>query len=775
MSDQLNFDDQSAREQKPKLRLAVPGEAPARAEARPASYAVADSAELPTTHLTDYVKVLYKRRWVAMTSFALVVLAATVYSFTATPIYEAKTRLLIEAEEHNVVSFKQVLEEDQQKADYYQTQYNILQSRVLARKTIDTLKLWDSPHLGAPSKETSFSLRQTIGGAFAAVTRAFGSGEAAATHEPAAADETMAQSRAIDAFLLKLTVSPIRNSRLVDIRYRLSDPGLAASIVNTLAKSYIEQNLEYKFLASKEASDWLGERLVEERKKVEQAESALQRYREQNDALSLQDRENIVVQKLTDLNAAVTRAKTERITKEAMYNQLRGIQANTSALDTFPAILGNTFIQQQKAELSDLQRQHAQLSEKFGEKHPDIIRLARAIQTSQTKLQAEITKVVASVKNDYEAALAQERSLNAALGQQKGEAMSMNRKAIDYAVLDREVQSSKQIYDSLMQRAKETGVSGELKTSNIRVVDRAEQPRLPVTPQKTLNLLVAIFGGGILACLLAFFFESMDSRVKSPDEIKGHLALPCLGLVPALDPKVFKDAEPLISNGVPPNFGEAFRGLRTNVLFSSAQEGSRSLVVTSTGPGEGKTLVASNLAIGFAQAGQRVLLIDADMRRPRVHECFKAQQEPGLSNLLVGTAKASETVRKTEVPGLWMMPSGHIPPNPAELLGSQRFKDFLHSLGAHFDWVIVDTPPVMAVTDATIVAHQATGVVFVVGAEMTSRHNARHAVEQLHKGHARFVGAVLNRVEVERNAYYYSQYYRREYAAYYQAASGSGR
>src|SRR5262245_34723254 len=248
MSDQLNLEDQSGREQKPKLRLAVPGESTAR-ESRAgaaASYAVAEATALPTTHLLDYVKVIYKRRWVAMTSFALVVLAATVYSFTATPIYEAKTRLLIEAEEHNVVSFKQVLEEDQQKADYYQTQYNILQSRVLARKTIDALKLWDSPYLGAETKEPS-GVRGLFGGAFAWVSHPFGGGDAQVSHEPAAADETTAQSRAIDAFLLKLTVSPIRNSRLVDIKYRLPDPALAASIVNTLAKNYIEQNLEYKF------------------------------------------------------------------------------------------------------------------------------------------------------------------------------------------------------------------------------------------------------------------------------------------------------------------------------------------------------------------------------------------------------------------------------------------------------------------------------------------------------------------------------------------------
>ena len=280
-----------------------------------------------------------------------------------------------------------------------------------------------------------------------------------------------------------------------------------------------------------------------------------------------------------------------------------------------------------------------------------MVKIRSAIQNAQLKLQLEIGKVVQAVRNEYQAALAQEKSLAVALGQQKGEALAMNRKGIDYSVLERDVQSSKQLYDSLMQRAKETGVSSELKTSNIRVVDRAERPRQAVSPRKALNLLLGLLSGTVLALGLAFFFEYLDSRIKTPDEIRAHLGLPALGMVPALDAKSWTGKEPLIHAGVPPGFAEAFRTIRTNVLFSSADEGSRTLVVTSTGPGEGKTMVASNLAIALAQAGQRVLLIDADMRRPRVHEVFGLRQEPGLSNVLVGNAKASESVHKTAVAG----------------------------------------------------------------------------------------------------------------------------
>ena len=729
MSDQFIQDSDG----QPRLRLAQSRRAAVPAAPQvPAAPTFVPSQEVANApHLTDYLKVLHKRRWTAATAFLLVMAGVTVYTFTATPIYEARTRLLIEAENPNVITFKEVIDEDQAKADYYQTQYNILQSRALARKTIESLKLWEHPLLDrAAGKGKGFSASRLIGGAVGLVTGMFSSAPAAAADSPGG-EETEAQSRAIDALLDDLAISPIRNSRLVDLKFRSPDAALSTRIVNGLAKNYIDQTLEYKFSASKEANDWLDGQLAEQRKEVETAEAKLQAYREQHDAISLEDRQNIVVQKLTDLNAAVTKAKTERIQKEAMYKQLRAIESNPAALDTFPAILANGFIQQQKAELAQLQQQYTQLSEKFGEKHPEIVKTRSAIQNAQLKLQIEINKVVQGVRTEYQAALAQETSMSAALGQQKTEALSMNRKGIEYSVLERDMQSSKQLYENLMQRAKETSVSSELKSSNIRVIDRAERPRDAVSPRKGLNLLVGLLSGMVLAIGLTFFFEYLDSRLKTPEEVKAYLGLPALGMVPALAPKSWKGREPLIHIGVPPGFAEAFRTIRTNVLFSSAEEGSRALVITSTGPGEGKTTVASNLAIGFAQAGQRVLLIDADMRRPRVHDVFARRQEPGLSNVMVGNAKASQSVYKTGVPGLWLLAAGHLPPNPAELLGSQRFRDFVTSLKEHFDLILIDSPPVMAVTDAVIAAHAANGVVFVVGSEMTSRQASRAAVEQL--------------------------------------------
>lgn len=771
MSDHTDLDGVS--ESAARLRLAPSGNARPRREAldgAPADYEPPGRREV---HLLDYVKVLYKRRWLAGIAFFAVVVFSTVQTHTTVPLYQAKVQVLIEKENTNVVTFKQAIEQNQTADDYYQTQYKIMQSRALARRTIDKLQLWNHVQFN-PKPDTSPTVRSVLMSPVRAGLRLIRTSSPAQSPAPAAsADETKHQSVIIDRFLQGLTIVPIRNSRLVDVKYTSTSPTFAADVANAHARAFVEQTLEYKFLSSKEASDWLAARLAEQRKQVDASEEAMARYREQHDAVALDDRQDIVVQKLGDLNAAVTRAKMERIEKEAVYRQVQGIQNDRAALDTFPAILANSFVQAQKAELASLQRQLAEASERLGDKHPEIVKLRLAIQMVEAKLQGEIGKVVQSVRNQYQAILAQETSLTAALNQQKHEALAMNRKGIEYSVLAREAASNRQIFESLMQRTKETGIAGELRTNNIRIVDPAETPRGPFNLSTRNNLLLTLFTGALAGIGLALFFEYLDNRIKLPDEVKRHLGLPFLGMIPAVFEKGVEN--PLINNGVPPNFLESFRALRTSLLFSSAESGSRSIAVTSTGPGEGKTLIASNLAVAIAQAGPRVLLIDGDMRRPRVHTLFERPQEPGLSNVLVGTAKASDSVHRTSVPGLWLMTAGTHPPNAAELLGSKRFQDFLVSLGQHFDWVIIDTPPVMAVTDASVAAHSVTGVLFVVGAQLTNRHTAQRAIEQLRHARANVVGAVLNRVDLQHHAYYYSTYYRRDYADYYQKPSASVR
>ena len=721
--------------------------------------AVSSDSDLSFVH---YLQILYRRRYVAVSAFVIVFLGVTLYTVTSIRIYEASTRILIERDTPNVVSFQEVLDQGAQTDDYYETQYAILRGRGLARRTIDSLKLWNDPLF---NKQPEFSVRGLLMAPFNAMTRWF---EPPRPIEPPGAEETTAQSRVIDRFLANLDVEAVRYSRLVDVSYRSSDPVLAAKIANALGEAYIKQNVELTSTTTKEASTFLTQQLAEQRAKLEASEQALQAYREQTDSVSLEERQNVVVQRLADLNAAVTKANTTRIQKEAAYNQVKIALENPAAIDTVPLILSNPFVQQQKTELATLQRQRAQLSEKLGPNHPDMIKVGVAIQNAEARIQQEVAQVVQSMRNDYEAALAEERSLTATLNRQKGEAQVLNRSGIEYGVLQRDNEANRQMFEALLKRTQETGISEELKAGNIRVVDQAETPRAPVSPNTLNNLLIGLLGGLGLAVGLAFAFEYGDDRIKNPDELKKSLGLPFLGMVPALFDKTITN--PLITGGAPNLFGESIRSIRTNVLFSSADEGSRLVVVTSSAPGEGKTAVSTNLSLALAQAGHRVLLIDGDMRKPRVHEVFAQTLAPGLSNLLVGDKQLSDTIRESPQKGLWLMPAGTFPPNPAELLGSRKFRDLTAYLQQHFDWVIIDTPPVMAVTDASITANLAHGVLFVVGAEMTSKRVAQRAVEQLEMSQARFLGAVLNRVDLEHNAYYYSRYYRPEYGGYY----GSG-
>jgi succinoglycan biosynthesis transport protein ExoP len=714
--------------------------------------------------LVQYLQVLYRRRYIAASAFIIVFVGVTLYTVTSTRIYEASTRILIERDTPNVVSFQEVLDQGAQTDDYYETQYAILRGRGLARRTIDSLKLWDHPLF---NQQPGFSVRGLLMTPLNAMTRWF---EPPRPIEAPGAEETSEQSRVIDRFLADLNVEAVRYSRLVDVTYRSSDPVLSAKIANALGEAYIRQNVELSSTTTKEASTFLTEQLAQQRAKLEASEQALQAYRERTDSVSLEERQNVVVQRLADLNAAVTRANTARIQKESAYSQVKIALENPAAIDTVPLILSNPFVQQQKTELASLQRQRAQLSEKLGPNHPDMVKVGVAIQNAEARIKAEVTQIVASMRSDYEAAMAEERSLSATLNRQKGEAQDLNRTGIEYGVLQRDNDANRQMFEALLKRTQETGISEELKAGNIRVVDQAETPRSPVSPNTFNNLLIALLGGLALAVGFAFAFEYGDDRIKNPDELKKSLGLPFLGMVPALFDKTITN--PLINNGAPNLFGESFRSIRTNVLFSSADEGSRLVVVTSSAPGEGKTAVSTNLSIALAQSGHRVLLIDADMRKPRVHEVFGRTLSPGLSNFLVGAALPSEVIQESSQQGLWVMPAGTFPPNPAELLGSKKFKDLTVFLQEYFDWLIIDTPPVMAVTDASIAANLAHGVLFVVGAEMTSKRVAQRAVEQLEMSQARFLGAVLNRVDLEHNAYYYSRYYRPEYGGYYGSGAG---
>jgi capsular exopolysaccharide synthesis family protein len=723
-------------------------------------------------HPTDYLRVLFKRRWVAAPGFLLVFLTGAIGSIRSVPIYEAQTQLLIEKDARRVTTINTVLDgvEGFENDDFYPTQYKILQSRALALETALALEKTGKPeHEPESSGGFAFSLSGLVGAVSSKVSSAGKTAKAPVAQAAVPVDEPRSQSNKINSILGKLSVVPIPRSRLVDLKFRSPDPEFAAAAANELAAQYILQALRFRTGASKEANDWLTKQLDEQKKKVEESDAALQRYKETHNAVSTDDKQNVVVQAYTTLASQLTQAKIDVFTKEEAYNQVLSLQKEGVAIDALPAIRTNEAVARVKTSITQWEQKDAELAGKnLLPQSPQRLQVADQIKTLNKNLAEEVAKAVGNVRAEFQAAQVKEQSLERDLAQKKTEVTGLERKALEYAVLEREAQGNQTLYKNLSERSKESGVSGEFRGSNIQIVDKAEVPRAPVLPQIKRDLMVAAFGGALLAIALAFGFEYIDSRIKTPDEVKAYLELPCLGMVPVVPIKNQHGETPLLNGEASPAFSEAIRAVRTAVLFASADDGARSIVVTSTGPHEGKTLVASSLAIALAQTGQRTIVMDADMRRPRMHEALGRSQEPGLSNLLVGEAVLTDAVRTTTVQNLWILAAGHIPPNPAELLGSRKYDDLLAELKRRFDWVVIDAPPVMPVTDAALLAHTAGGVLFVIGAEMTPRQSAAAALEQLRSANAKFLGAVLNRVHIERHAYYYSAYYHKAYSKYYQ-------
>lgn len=702
---------------------------------------------------------MYRRRWTALLVFIVVAGLMQVRSLREVPVYEATARILIEADRPNVVGFEDVIDTNRRALDYFQTQYRLLTSRALVQRALESSGLIGEPAFGKPApvatpQDTPLSVVRAL---FASTPPR----PAAESAPPADA----ADSPAVRRFLAGLVVAPIRNSRLVDVTFTSTDPAIAQRAANAIVSAYIEQTVILRNEATKDAASFLTKMLDDQRGEVEQSELALQQYREGGNSIAVEDRGNIVTERLGRLNESLTKARTERIEKETAFKQLRAAAASGSSLEQVPVVRDNPAIQRLKAELADLQRQKNDLSQELTDRHPTMVKLTASIEAASTKLRDEIAHFVGSIRSEYEAAAALERAMGDAVEQQRSEAVALNRRGLDYGMLQRNADTNRKLYESLLERTKEAGITEQLKSSSVRIVDRAPLPRTPSRPNRPMDTAVALAAALVCALGTVFALEAVDSRIKSPDEITQRLNLPSLGMVPLCTAGT-RDGL-LINQDVPQNFIEAFKSLRTSILFSTADRGARSLLVSSTAPGEGKTLVSSNLALSLAMAGQRVLIVDADMRRPKVHTMFGAPESPGLSDVLVGSSPLERSICLTSHELLHVLPAGTLPPNPPELLGSLQFDQLLEQLGTRYDWVVFDSPPVRAVTDAAVIAHHVNAVVFVIGAEMTDAGAAKVALDRLASAHAKVSGAVLNRVHLRRHSYYYSQYYGKKDERYY--------
>jgi capsular exopolysaccharide synthesis family protein len=733
--------------------------------AAPASPAKGSGAYGPNRnlHLFDRFAVVVKYYKAVIVVFVLVVAGMMYQTYTTIPMYRAQARIHIEEEQTAHADFKEPYVAYSDPEPYYQTQYRILQGRDLARRAVRRLKLETVPEFNGTGP-TPTHLSRLVETVKSKVLAPFSGGTlapaaSAAPPQPGSVDE----NGFVAAFQGRVGVSPVRSSRLVDVSFVSADPEFAAKAINVLAEEYVQQNLEFRLQNTDKTLQWLTQEVAKQAGVVQMSERLLAEYRENKNALSLEDRQNIVISRLNQVNDAVTRAKTQRVQKEAIYKQITSAKDR----DALTSSVGSPFIQNLKSRLGELQRDKARLSDRYGDKHPEIQKLNSQMADAQRQIDAEVDKTVMAARNDYEAALAEERTLTAELEAQKGAATDLNRKSIDYSVLQREAESNRQVYESLLQRQKELAVVSNSRANNVRLLDRAEVPGGPFQPDVNRAWMMALIFGLGLGVAAAFAIDYLDDTVKTPEDVTWRLKLHFLGLVP----KVRGERHPLLSGPVPHDFGEAFRALRTALVASNGTEDTRVVAVTSAQPLEGKTTTAVNIALALAIGGARVLLIDADMRRPSLHKALRLPNDKGLSDLLTGQGRMRELVQRTGDPNLLVITAGRTPPNPSELLASDRMKAFVQQLTVGpFDWVIIDTPPVLAVTDAVILAPIVSGVTFVLGAEMTRWRLAERAIETLQAGHPQSISAVLNRVDFDRNRYYYSRYYGHQYKSYYAEA-----
>jgi succinoglycan biosynthesis transport protein ExoP len=726
--------------------------------------AAATSANVGDPHLFDRLSILYKYRWAAITAFVLVVSWVMVDSYSRIPVYRASARVLVEDPNADIATPTEIAR-SVTIADpemYMQTQLRIMKGRDLAQRVATKLEMSRVPEFnGQGPRPTQLAVAIAWVKFYAAWPYRLITSQQADAPASLASVTVSDPSGYADALISRFNVAQVRGSQLVDFVFDSADPQFAARAANAFAEEYVSQNLELKVRTLNNSADWLTSEVQKQGDLVKQSDMKLAEYKETQDAGALDSNQNIVVAQLTSSNEAATKARLDRIQKEGLWRQ---IEAAGNDVESISSVLNNPNIQNLRVVVNNLAQAKARATERYGERHPEYQNAVSQLTQAEQQLQTEINKAKANARSEFENAAQQERELQGQLNESKKRATALGRKGVDYAVLLREAESNRTIYNQLVTREKELRVVANSRTNNVRVVDRAEVPATPSSPNHRRDWLYAIALGLAIGLGLAFGIDYLDDTVKTPDDITRRLKLKFLGLVPI----VAGERHPLISGPVPHDFGEAYRAIRTSLSAQLPGTGARVVAVASSQPLEGKTTTAVNIAMALAVGGARVLLIDADMRRPSVHKALRMTNDRGLSQLLAGQARMREVVQRTHDPNLLTITAGRTPANPSELLASDRMRALLTGLETGpFDWIIIDTPPVLAVTDAVILAPLVHAVTFVIGAEMTRWRLAERAVETLLGSNPRHVFAVLNKVNFGRNKYYYSRYYGHQYKNYY--------
>jgi exopolysaccharide transport family protein len=725
--------------------------------------------------LREYLRVLIKRKWTVLGCLFIIFGVVLIASLKMTPIYEATGRIAINKPDTNLVNFK---DSPNGGADYtdptdLDTEVSILQSDLLALQVIKNLNLDKMPEFGGkPSTGPEANLAP----------------------DPLQAD-TARTGALIGAFKGGLRVSLKPNTRIVQISYVSTSPQLAALIVNTLATTYAEQNFKTKFESTMQASDWLQKQLSDLQIKVETSQEKLVKYQKEHEILGADEKQNIITEKLEELNKELTAAEALRMEKESLYRLVQSADAATVASIAEALEAGGAngssgmapLLAALRSRQTDLKVQVADLSTQFGPSYPKVVQLNNQLKEVDTQINAELQKVIERVRGQYLAAQQQEDLLRDEFEKQKQEANKLNESAIDYSFLKRDVDVNRELYEGLLQKLKEAGVTAGLKSNNVRLVDFARPPVSPTEPNIPRNLTFGFVLGLTSGIGLAFLLENMDNTVRTTEQAQALSGLPALGMIPLGSKSVAesgpkrlgiagsREAVELVTQSRPQSqMAESYRALRTSLLLSNLGTPPKIVMITSARPQEGKTTTSINTAVVLAQKGVSVLLIDADLRRPSVHKTLGLGPRSGLSNVLTGSATLEHTITRSPVlPNLFILPAGTPPPNPAELLASSNMRDLLLDLRDKYDHIVIDTPPTLSVTDAVVLSPRVDAIVLVIRSGQTTKQALRRSRDILMQVNAHVTGVLLNAVDLSSPDYYYYYEYQGKYHDSYYREDGT--
>jgi polysaccharide biosynthesis transport protein len=708
----------------------------------------------------------YRRLIFALVATALFLTAVVV--FLSTPNFVATSTLLIEPEPPQVLDVRELISEagSTDANDYYKTMYDLLKSRDLAASVIRDLNLANTELLGAGEPHGLLGHLESLYGRLLSMF----SPPPVVVVGPQTGG---VNAGAIDAYLARLKVEPQVGTRLVKVSFKAPDPEVAARITNTHIRHYIQLGLNLRSESRRAAVAFLEDQLVQIKRRVQQSEAALNTYRHQKGIVSfdVEGKYKVPEARMMDLTRSLTEVETRRITAEAQMEQVKA-----GDYDSLPQVVSNPTITSLKPQVRRLQAQYANLSTAFNPQYPKLAELKAELFEASGSLDREIAEVAKSIQRDYQSAVDQEKKLRAEIDDEKERDLALNDASLQDAVLSRDVETNRDLYKGVLARMQEIQVGEQAPVTNVSVVDRAVSPPFPSTPKTLTDLTISGLFALVCGIILAFVFDQLDSRLKTGEEVEKYLALPNLALAPDFDKlhqkvsvqRHLERARRLLLGPAesgpnryvhPPARGDVYRSIRTAIQFSRAGSPPNKILITSAIEGEGKTWTAVHVASVFAQTGAKTLLIDADLRRAQCHETLSLENEVGLSEVLVGQLEAEEAIRHLADRKLYLLSAGSQVPNPAELLTSSRMLEVLTSLSQEYQYIFIDSAPLMYASDTIGIATMAEGVVLVAGFD-TPKQDVKRAAERLSLAGANILGVVLNRVDIREPEHrQYSRYY----------------